>query len=182
MSCFNDQYCLLPWIQQPAYHMGSKDQYSDWLTNLCERRKMPMHVTSFFLLKPYLLSVYICAYIYIYECINMYVIHILLQGLEKKLRIWAGMRKIFRSSLKVKSHELNSTSDDMYHCHQIHHILLFHNACNLSCLVLPRVLRVWGKTIPWESLLSTREIAREASNPLELPENSGHTLDMNTAN
>lgn len=97
------------------------------LTNLCVRRKMHMHVTSFFLLEPYLLSAYIYVCVYIYECINMYVIHILLQGLEKKLRIRAGMRKISKSSLKVKSHELNTISDDTHHCNKIHHVLLCHN-------------------------------------------------------
>lgn len=45
--------------------------------------------------------IYIC--VYKYECILMHLIHILLQGLEKKLKMWTGVRSIPKCSLTVKT-------------------------------------------------------------------------------
>lgn len=105
-----------------------------------------MHVTAFFLLKPHLLSVYRCMCvgmcIYIGECFHMYVIHILLRGLEKELQMQTGGRMISKCSLESWSCKESNTLPVMTHISPVKS-LIYPHFCNISnslCLIFPSVL------------------------------------------
>lgn len=145
VRCFNDQDWVLPWTQQPVDYIGSKDRFVKMQnTDVREEEKYTCMWLPFFSWNHiYFLYIDVCVWVctYICECFHVYVIHVLLRGLEKELRMQTAGRMISKCSLESWSCKESNTLPVMTHISPVKPIIYprFCNISNSLCLILPCV-------------------------------------------